>query len=176
MAEILDQSYSESNQDTFINLRYSSYDSLRVGQTILSSYSGTLTKITLFVKRVGTISGNIFATVYATSAGEPTGSALATSNSIDAGSLGISFALQDFTFSTPANISSGVTYCIALEGDYSISNFNYIQVGADFSSPTYPNGQAYWYLTSSWSALSGYDLCFYEYVTPTNARSKGYIY
>jgi len=161
---ILDQSYSESNQGDYVQLRYTATATIKVGQTFLAGITGNLTSCKFYIQKVGSPTGNIFATLYATSGGAPTGSAIATGDNVDVSTIGsAAFEVKEFTFSTPYGISSGTTYAIMLEGDYTPSTTVHVRVGLDSSSPTYTNGATYYYGTS-WTTQA-WDTCFYTYVS-----------
>lgn len=161
-AEALDQSYSESNYDNTWSLRTVTGTRYKIGNTFTAGATGNLTKCKFYLRKNSSPTGNIFATLYATSAGIPTGSAIATSDNVDVSTLGV-FALQTFTFSTPGGVVNGTVYAIMVEGDFTLSDTNNVSVGDDVSSPSYAGGEGYLY-TTSWGASST-DFCFYTYVT-----------
>jgi hypothetical protein len=135
-------SYSESNQSVYFNLGNGAI--YRVGQTFVGD-GGDLCIARFYLKiGAGSPSGTITATLYATSGGAPTGSALATSLGIDASLLTSSYALYDFHFSSPYTVANGTTYWIGVEfsGDAS----NYAHVGTDDTSPAH-SGTCYYYTT-----------------------------
>ncbi len=159
----LDQSISEAGQNDFSYLRYTG-GSTKLGSVFTAGISGNLNQNKFFLKKVGSPTGNIFATLYATSGGAPTGSAIATSNNVDVSTLTTSYGLITFTFSTPYWVTKGTSYCIVVEGDFTVSVANYVVAGQDTS---FSNG---YYWVSSWT--NGYTYCFYTYIATIDLSSQ----
>lgn len=158
MSSIVD-SYSESNQvsDT----------SSVVGQSFTGDGS-TLDKAVFYLKKSGSPTGSIVAKIYAHSGtfgstGVPSGSALATSDSVDPAALSTSFALVDFTFSgaNKITLTAATKYFVTFE--HSLSFPNYVLIGRDTTSPSHAGN--YVFKTASWNYDAANDLCFYVYGT-----------
>jgi hypothetical protein len=151
-------SYSESNQDATQNINGTIN---RVAQSFLVGISNAeLSRAIFYLSRTGTLTGNLTANLYATSGGAPTGSILATSNTVAASGVGASLALVDFEFEDEYEMTAVTTYAISLE--YSGSDAdgsNYISVGTD-SGGGYGGGSGFTY-TTSWSSAQTWDTCFY---------------
>jgi hypothetical protein len=122
-----------------------------LAQTFTAGKTGALTDVELY----WTGSGTIPVSIYATAAGLPTGAALATTSltitSVD--------AWIDFTFGTPANVTSGTMYAIV---------FNTGETAAAFGSlENYANGQAL-FNNGAWipmpDNLTLKDFAFWTYV------------
>lgn len=171
----LADSYSETNQSaTFTNMRSDS--TTQAGQAFLAGVTGTTSKATFYLKKLGLPTGTMTAKLYAMSgvygtSGVPTGSALATSTAVNVSSLTTSFALIDFTFANDYQLTSGVNYCIVVDctsvtGDAS----NYVIMGIDNTAPTH-GGNRFIQTGGTYSANSGQDACFYVYATVTTAAS-----
>ena len=167
-------SYSETNQDS----HFSAYNgSLRV--EIGQSFTGdgaTLSRAKFYLRKTGSPTGNATAYIYTHTGtfgydGIPTGSALATSSTIDVSSISSTgFELVTFTFSGVNQIilTSGTYYFVTIRysgGDSS----NHLDVGFDITTPTHGGNAAT--TQTSWDDVcsSWYlrDLCFYVYANTT---------
>lgn len=162
-SEALDATYPTSHKDSDDGIGSPVYPTGR-GQSYISS-GGTLSRIQWFISKSGSPVGNAVAKIYASSGSfpniVPTGSALATSNSVLASTLNTVDTLTDFNF-TGANaiaLTAGVTYVITLEftGDASGNLF----IGTD-STGGYSNQNNVFFNSGSWSASSG-SYIFSEY-------------
>jgi hypothetical protein len=167
-------SYSEANRDAFINLSGAAGDLKAAGQAFASGGGGTLTKAKFHLKKIGSPTGNAVAKLYAVTGAFgtdalPTGSALATSDTLDVSTLATSYALIDFDF-TGGNqyaLAGSTNYFISVE--YSGGNFaNYIEVGNDVSSPTHAGNGGSRDTAGIWAQLSpNGDVIFYVYTVPS---------
>lgn len=161
-------SYSETNQDSLLNL-----DNATVGvsqsfttpaATANTNARGCFARAAFYLKKIGTPAGNIVAKLYAHSgtfgaSSIPTGAALATSDSVVASSLTTSLALVSFVF--PAawyQFAANTNYVIALE--YTGTATDYVQVGYDASAAGHAGNKAT-YNGSTWTAQATEDCCFY---------------
>ena len=111
-----------------------------------------LTQINAMLSKSGSPTGNVYAKLYATSGGAPTGSALATSDAIDIAGLATVAAEIEFIFSgTYYQMESGTAYAVSIEyagGDSS----NYLEVHkSNDSNIEYYNG-------GSWTSGTGQPL------------------
>lgn len=160
------KSYSESNYSGTL-LGLSSTDNKSIGQNFSDSNTFDLTSVKFYLAKGSGVTGNVTARLYATSGGAPTGSALASSNSIDASTFNLlggggpndNLGLIEFTFSTPYRCNGGTTYFIAIEKN----NTGIIYCGLDGTSPTDPG---VFYSTtdlSSWFDDTAQDLIYYIY-------------
>lgn len=136
---------------------------IKVGQSWVCSYSGyELTSATFYVKKTGTVTGNMQYTLYAHtgtygSSSTGTGSPLATSTTYSVASLATSYTSVTLTFPTPYALSVSTYYVMVLEwsgGDIS----NYLTVGSDNTSPTHGGNTVHY--TSGWSYSATQDTCF----------------
>ncbi len=168
----LDQSYTEGNYTNESWLRYNS-SLLKRAQVITAGASGNLTPVKFYINKVGSPTGNIFVSVYATSSGAPTGSAIATSNNVDVSTLSTSMGLIQFNFSTAYSQVNGTQYAISLEGDWTIDATNYVRMAQDYpvtGGTGYGGGQPYLYNGTSWVLQENQDHIFYTYITSVSAR------
>lgn len=157
MAQIVD-SYSETNA--------TDNSSSTIGQSFTGD-GGTLNSAKFYLQKDGSPTGNLYAKIYAHSgtfgtSSVPTGSALATSDAVDASTISTSSALVTFTF-TGANkitLTNATKYVVVFEN--SVSSFpNYILAYRDGVSPTHSGNYSFY--SGSWTADSGIDLVFYVY-------------
>jgi hypothetical protein len=120
----------------------------RVGQAITLSSAVTITKISLYLQRVGSPAGN--ANVRLASV----------TGTVVMSTISDTVSLVDFTFSTPYSASTGdIAFSIVPSGG---DASNYISVKHDSSTPSH-GGNLFIFNGSSWVAQSGQDLIFYLY-------------
>lgn len=154
-------------------------DASQVGQSFEAPGTFDLTSVRFgLVRAYGSEGGTCVAKLYAHTGtfgttGVPTGSALATSDTVALSSIpslggGWEGALATwlasatessctlFTFSTPYECQDGVQYCIVVE--YTVDN--YLLILTDYSTPTHAGNVVQY--TGSWSAVND-DAIFYLY-------------
>jgi hypothetical protein len=162
MAIIVD-SYSWENYDAVSQM--ASDKNIRAGQTFVGDGS-TLDRVVFYLRKSGSPTGNAVATIYAKDStyGKPTGSALATSGTVDVSGISTSQELVTFTF-TGANkitLTELTNYVAVLEysgGDSS----NYILFAKDVSSPTHTGNFCEEWYDLGWYVRTTYDGVFYVY-------------
>lgn len=145
------------------------------GQTFTTdSDTNYLTKVLLSLQKVGSPSGNINVSIYATSGGLPTGAALAT-KSISASAVNSSMSSHEFEFASPVSVSPSTVYAIVVSvpsGDGG-NNVQWGYAGSD----SYAGGNRVESSNSgsSWSAQT-YDAGFevYGYVDPFGTSGRIY--
>jgi len=129
--------------------------------TTLSSYSATSVKLLMY--KFGT-PGIVTVSIYASSAGKPTGNSLATGTT-DGDTLTTNSAgeWREITFSAPYSLSNATMYCIVVST--TPSGGNGVAIKGRNSAPLYSGGTGLWSndAGSSWSILSGVDLFFEMY-------------
>ena len=163
---VLIDSYSESNQDWSSSVQ-TTYIS---GQSFTNVNPIILDSCKFYIKKSGSPTGNAVAKIYAHTgtygtSSVPTGSALATSDNFDVSTLSTSYGLSTFNFSGADRItlSANTYYCIVLVYSGGSSS-NRIDLAEDDSSPTASGNKVSSSNSgSTWSATSGYDVCFYVY-------------
>lgn len=127
------------------------------------------------LKRFGTPTGSIYATLYDSDDGSPaapTGSILATSVSLNANRLTTSYQECIFRFTTPYTMNASQEYFIVInhpDGDAS----NYVQVEGDTSTGDDGN-QAY--NQAGWIGVSGEQLNFYVKSSPLIHSMAGELF
>jgi hypothetical protein len=131
---------------------YENYEKL--AQTFNLASTSTIAGLELYLKKTGSPTGTITIRIETTSGGNPTGT-LAHANAtttLAESSLTTSYAQVALNFSS-FSLGSG-DYAIVLSTDRSISDLNYVQWGADGSSPGYAGGEMKTYASAAWSAAS----------------------
>lgn len=166
-------SYSETNADSDVTLN--SGGTVGAGQSFTGEAmaNSVLASCQFYMKKTGAPTGDATAKVYASfgtdgTSAIPTGTALATSGTLDVATLTGTSALKTFTF-TGANkitLRPNVVYVVTVEysgGDGS----NNVQVGYDGSAPTHAGNYSS-YDGTIWTANSGRDVVFYVRVTESD--------
>jgi hypothetical protein len=111
--------------------------------------AASLKQIVLMLQHDGTIaSGDIWVSIQADSTGDPSGTALATSEVVAASGISDSYEGVTFTFATPLDLADETDYWIVLEGDYTASATNQIQ----WRAATLEEGGNASIFDSGWSA------------------------
>ena len=170
----VDDSYSESNQDSSIDLDGTN----TAGGQSFKSRGGVLKSAKFYLKKFGTPTGNATAKVYAHSgtfgtSSVPTGAALATSDTFDVSSLTTSFQLISLSFSGGNQISLTNQTSYVIVFDYSSgTGSNFPMVGSDVSGPSHV-GNGSRFTSGAWVALAGTDSVFYVYVEDTDPFNSG---
>lgn len=155
-------SNSEGTQDTNAPLYYGTPGQNDRGQTFTPASSVPLTSVKFYLKKSGSPTKQLAISLWATSAGIPTGTALAVSNTFDTSTLTTSYQLIEFTFPTPYTLTAATLYAIG-SVTYSIDGTdsgNQILFGSDRSSPGYADGTEIG--GDTWATVGG-DLNFYAY-------------
>ncbi len=181
-----DESQTASGSSGFV--RNSADNRTARAQTFDTDETGPVEFVDVELFEAGTVSGRIWAEIRATSGGVPTGSALKTSDKLDASLISTSSSAQliRFVFRDPQTLTAGTTYALVLTGDWTQSDTNSIE-WAHNNSGGYAAGGAYVLQGGTWSAQAGVDLTFKIYVTrndtsvtmPTGYDQKakvGYVY
>jgi hypothetical protein len=160
-------SYSETNKSND-DVLASDLD-IALGQ----SFTGTgkiLTSVKFYIRNgaIGHATGNVVSKIYAHSgtygtSSVPTGSALATSDNVDASALTDVYSLIEFPFSGANRISltDSVPFVATIEYSNTAFAVGSILVGDDASSPTYNGNMSH--NNGTWAAYSGRDMVFYLY-------------
>jgi len=147
-------SYDNSNQDGETSLADANN---AVGQGFTGN-GESVDQATFMARKAFDPVGSAKAQVFAHSgtfgsSGIPTGSALATSNSITATDFSTSLVNVTFDFATPFTTVNGTKYFIVFDYPDGVG-INQLKVGSDVSSPTHAGNLAL-LQTSTWSALGG---------------------
>lgn len=131
----------------------------KLGQGIQAA--GGVFKVNLWLKKVGSPTGNLTVTIETDNAGDPSGTAVTngTSNNVAASSLSTGYGWIEFTFATSPTLSASTQYHLVLETTESHDEFDYVVWGADGSAPSYANGEMKSESSAVWSSESA-DACF----------------
>lgn len=122
----------------------------KVAQSFTATSSGTLPRVTIRAKKVGTPAGNL---VVAIASGTPDNTIATSTTSISAANLTTSFADIDYLFSS-ANITAGQTYYIVVSvGSWTAGSYYVIERGGNI----YADGTGSEYTTSTyaWNNIAG---------------------
>jgi hypothetical protein len=167
MATVID-SYDTSNQDNYAYL----YAGSQIGGGQCFTGNGyKITSAKFYMKKGGSPTGTGVVKIYNMTgtfgtSGKPTGSALATSSTIDVSTITTSFALYEFTFTgvNQITLTNGTYYCVEFSYDGGDAS-NRLWLGYDSSSPTHA-GNRFRSYSGSWDTQSGHDVIFYVYGDP----------
>lgn len=132
----------------------------KLAQSFTIASTTTVDTVKLWLKKVASPAGTMTLRIETDSAGSPSGT-LANANAtvtVAESSLSTSYGWITFDFATNFSLTGSTTYWLVLSTSRSTDEFNYVQWGADNSSPSYSNGQMKTY-SGSWSANS-MDACF----------------
>jgi len=161
----LSDSYAEANANEFWN----AYSGNVTGYAqTFEALGGVLDRVAFYIKKTGSPTGNITAKIYAKTGTNgvdacPTGTALATSETIDISTLETSGELKVFNFTGEQRLelTAGTIYAVAIE--YTGGNAsNCLSVGLDTSSPSHDGNYSY-YGWGAWGGEATQDVCFYVY-------------
>jgi len=97
----------------------------KIAQSFIPALAGPLTSVELEISKTGSPTGLIWVTLEADSAGEPSGTPLATSRVMDVARLPTDKARMRFLFDTNTSVSLSTTYWVVYQGDYTPSDTNY---------------------------------------------------
>jgi hypothetical protein len=140
-----------------------------IGQTFAGNGSSVYV-IRFKLSKYGSPSGNLKVAIYAHtgtwgSTGKPTGSGLATSNTIPITSLGANPDWVDFTFSSTYSTVNGTKYCAVLYVDTgaTVDASNYVK--AWYINSNGHAGNGFYYYNSAWTNWTSYDVFFAVFQT-----------
>jgi len=170
MAVVTIDSYSESNRALgYICTEAGHIEEL--GQTFSVSRSCSLSRAKFFLRREGSVTGDVVVRIYNHTgtfgtSGLPSGAAIATSDAISIATIPTDYKLVEFKFTgeNRVELSEGEKYCITVGyTGGSFANLTGLVVGTDNTSPSH-SGNLIGYDDSAWGYLSSVDACFYVYV------------
>lgn len=130
------------------------YDKL--AQSFQISSTSTIDKVTLWLKKVGSPAGTMTLRIETNNAGSPSGT-LADANAtvtVAESSLTTSYGAITFNFATDFQLTGSTTYWLVLSTSRAQSATDYVQWGADGSTPSYSNGSMSSEVSSVWGAES----------------------
>lgn len=172
MAVIID-SYSESNYSTLGALFSISWT--MAGNSFQASITANIKNVEFYLKKEGSPTGNVYAKLYSHSGTYGTSSVgnslLATSDAVDASSIGTDFSLVNFTFTEVYQLQQSTYYCILVEYSGGSAG-NVIGDGGDNTSPTHSGNSIRWSNDLGWNAYSSIDNIFYVYGEGSESASE----
>jgi len=137
----------------------------RLAQGIQFATGGKHEFIDVELVRAGAVSGNIWFSIQADSAGNPSGTPLATTDKYDASRIPTVNTIIRIPFRTPFTASASTQYHLVMEGDYAKSDTVFIS-WRGVAAGGYANGSGKQYNGSAWSAATGVgDFYFVAYTT-----------
>ena len=140
----------------------------QLGQSWTATHSQAVSKVSLGLSRTGTRSTTVFAELYAASGGVPTGSVLATSDTITFNSISTSATLTDFSFSSRYTVTKGSTYATVIRlGSETYDASNYLSAHGVFAASNYAGGQWFRFEGSYNATYTTFDAGFRVYTVPT---------
>jgi hypothetical protein len=163
---------STAGEDTTHILRSGATTNIKLGQSFKVDTTGALPFVDVKLIKSGTPAGGtpaVWFTIEADTAGAPSGTALATSDKLDATAFSTTAITVRFPFRTPATLTAATTYWLVLQGDYTVSGANYIGWRADGSAGAYANGTKSAYDGTTWTADADDDFIFTLYITRNDA-------
>ncbi len=141
-------------------LRQGATDRINLAQGINLAVTTLLPFVNIKLMRVGSPVGNVWLTIESDTAGNPSGSVLATSDKLNAATIQLTPGqVLCFPFRTPMTIAASTQYHIRLWGDYTVSGTNYVQWQGD-SGGAYPGGSAKKFDGTTWTAVTPLDYYF----------------
>lgn len=163
----LDQSYTtgQDNADSTHNLRRASNNTEIIGQSFTPALTGPLNRVELYLKKIGSPTGNIWAEIHADGADPTVATQLGLdSATIDVSTVSTSYGYVAFDFAN-ITLTLGVEYWVLLYGDYTLSTTDGIVWGVDTSSPSYSGGIAGRWGNggAAWEDISTFDGLFKTY-------------
>ncbi len=164
-------SYDETHVDTYNGLRETAAQTI-LAQTFVATFSGPLTKVQLYLSKVGSPTGNLWVEIHKSQAGT-SGSKNSSTNivgqataDLDVSTLDAfpTFALKNLSFSgTQPTLETGSLYYIVVYGTFSVSPTAFVKVGMDKDSPD-ASGVAYELsATFAWTEQPAAALVYYLY-------------
>lgn len=133
-------------------------------QTFTAGLTGSMPFADMWMNKAGSPTGQVWLEIRATAAGVPTGAALYTSDKLDVSVVSGSSQRIRFPFRTQPALVSGTVYALVLNGNWTLSAVNTIQVRYN-SAGGYAGGAKYYYNGSAWTVDGTRDLVFYTYIT-----------
>lgn len=170
----LDQSYTtgQDNADGsgIGNLRRAANNNEILVQSFTPTQSGVIPQFEIYMKKVGSPTGNIWAEIWSDAGGPGTGSQInGDSATVDVSTVAGAYGYQMFTWSSNyPMIAAGLVYWVRLYGDYTMTADVGVYVGIDTSSPSYTGGNygRYGDGGANWENTPSYDMLFKQYYNP----------
>ena len=137
----------------------------KIGNGFKVATAGLMEFADVKLVKLGTPTGNMWFTIETDSGGAPTGTVLATSDKFDASKISTTAHLIRVPFRTPPALSVSTQYHLVMQGDYTVSNANYLSWRANTTTAAYANGQEETYDGTTWTGVASGDFTFKIYIT-----------
>jgi hypothetical protein len=138
----------------------------RVAQSFVPSVTAGRGRVSLYLRRVGTVTDNVFVQICANNAGDP-GTVIGTSADYVGSSISTDFTAADFDFSPATSVlNAGTTYWIVIARDGALSDVNYYEILGNVPS-SYASGENSVEASGSWFDGNDTDEYFQEYYDDT---------
>lgn len=147
--------YARTNQDIEVELKDTGAG-VQLAQEFVPTLSTSVQRVLLYMRRIGSSTGDLTLQIQGNTGGLPNGTVLGTSTTVPVNGLPLSLDWVVFEFPTHVPVVSGTIYHIVLSGSgYTyVSTVTEVNWGADQSSPGYASGDAETYNGATWSAVS----------------------
>lgn len=125
----------------------------KLAQSFTLSDAGWIKAVSLYLSKAGSPVGTLTLRIETDSGGSPSGTIAhaSASKTLAESGLGTDYEMERLAFSSGFYLAAG-TYWLVLSTSRAASATNYIQWGADASSPAYTGGEMKYYASSAWSA------------------------
>lgn len=141
-------SWASVNSDLRITLRTAVVE--RRWAASFTGITATELRFQVYMKKILSPTNTLTISIQPDSAGSPSGTAITNgAKTYDPAMLGSAYGLTDFDFQD-ISVSSGTTYWLVIEMSGTVNGENYVQLGADASTPPGGNGTLKLY-KSSWT-------------------------
>jgi hypothetical protein len=122
----------------------------KLAQGVQFANAGPLVYVDLDVARAGAVVGRVWISIQASVSGDASGTALATSDKLDASVISTTAGYLRFVFRAPFTVVASTQYHLVLEGDYTRSDTVFVTWGG-VGAGGYANGVARQYNGTTWS-------------------------
>jgi len=160
---------SQATSDATIALRDAAART-KVAQGFKASVQNIPACVDITIAKVGVPTGRIWLSLQADVAGNPSGTALITSDKLDVAKLtttaqAVRFVFRGFTENSPILLATPTQYHIVVEGDFTISAANYVNITEKAGASSYAGGdRAVFDGVSTWTHTATSDLKFGYYI------------
>jgi len=142
------------------------------GQTFIPNQSGTVSKVSLYMCKEGSITEDFVVEIRTTSGGLPTSTVIA-NGSLAPSEVGTTFEWKDITLSPVSNdgeITQGTTYAFVIKKTSGTEA--YYRMKWDYNAG-YPDGNVLWSTDdSSWSSSTTYDFVFKVFIAGSGSTNE----
>jgi hypothetical protein len=128
----------------------------KLAQSFTIASTATVDRVTLWLREVGAPAGTLTLRIETNNVGSPSGTLVNANATVTVAesSLTTSYAAVVFNFATDFELTGSTTYWLVLSTSRAQSNTDYVQWGADGSTPSYSNGEMKYEASGTWSAES----------------------